>query len=160
MMSCREIAEVTHLLPNDRARVRVVRMEACQACEARGSCMSLGGQTEDFHVDVVNGVGARPGDRVSLSLPGATLLLASAFLYLIPAMTLFVGAALGGWLAREVAWPEDPCALVGLLIGLSLGLLIARAYDKASGRRADRWPRLEGVVTSMDERGTRHAEVG
>jgi sigma-E factor negative regulatory protein RseC len=144
--TCHEEGMVSALIPGDRARVTIERSEACHSCSAKGACQALGGQTKDLELVVDNAIGARPGDRVQLTLAESAVLKASATLYLLPALGL-VGGAGGGWaLAQRMAWSSDPASIAGAAIGLVLGLLMARLVGARLSRDRAFIPRLTAIT--------------
>ncbi len=99
-------------LEGDRAKVVLVRSDACGSCSAKNMCHPSSGQT--MEMAVLNSAGARPGDRVIVSLPPGELLKASATAYLLPAVAAVAGGAVG-WSRTGT----DPGAIVGSVIGLA-----------------------------------------
>lgn len=99
-------------LEGDRAKVVLVRSDACGACAAKDMCHPSSGET--MEMVVLNSAGAAPGDRVIVALPPGELLKASASAYLMPAVAAVVGGAIG-WSRTGT----DPGAIVGSVIGLA-----------------------------------------
>jgi len=144
--TCHEEGMVTSLIPGERAQVTIERGEACGSCAAQGACKALGGQTKDLVLTVENGIGARLGDRVQLTLAESAVLKASAVLYLLPALSL-VGGAAGGWaLAQRMAWSSDPTSIAGAAIGLVVGLLLAKLIGSRLSKDRTFTPRLTAIT--------------
>jgi len=137
---------VERLLPDGRAAVRVSRVEACQACESRSACVTLGGQVSDQILVLDNRVRASVGDRVRLHLSESSVITASMILYLLPAGTLLAGAAAGQLLAPTLGWSGDPAAVLGSVLGLALGLLVLRILNQKLGSRSRFVPRIVAIV--------------
>lgn len=101
------------------AYVETTGNPCCGQCKGQG-CGSSGGKPRQFKVE--NPISAAAGDRVILTLSGNILLQAVVLLYLIPLVGLIVGAATGIALTEA----GDAAAVVGGVLGLGLGLVLAR----------------------------------
>jgi sigma-E factor negative regulatory protein RseC len=145
--SCEEVAVVTAMRPGGQVEVKVRRAEACHSCAAKGACTTLAGNTGDLILVVDNPVGAAPGDQVTLTLDEASVIKASAVLYLVPALGL-VGGAVAGWLSFvSLGLARDPATALGALGGLGLGLMATRLLGNRMGRDDRYTPRLRSVVS-------------
>jgi sigma-E factor negative regulatory protein RseC len=97
---------------------------SCGACGGKGCGSSVFNRL--WHPDnpeyqVINAIGAQPGEAVVIGLPDGALLHATWAAYLVPLLALFLGAALGQVLGGE------PAAALGGLTGLLLaGLWLKR----------------------------------
>jgi sigma-E factor negative regulatory protein RseC len=98
------------------------RASACGNCSRADGCHSgligLGNGARRYRV--MNRIGARLGERVSLTVAEGTVLRASWFSYLMPALLAIAAATVGQSLA------DDPGAIVGTLFGLGGGLFFLR----------------------------------
>ncbi len=137
----------------DRVRVRVYRSGTCKHCtcvlstacspeevdQRRGVLGSLFRQSSVMEIEALNAVGAVPGDRVMLQLKSnASVVKASALLYLIPAVMFVLGVVLGGWWS-STRWglSGDAVILVQVAVGFSLMMLsfgFAALYAKLRER--------------------------
>ena len=99
-------------LEGSKAKVVMVRSDACGACAAKDMCHPSSGET--MEMVVLNSAEAKPGDRVIVSLPPGELLKASASAYLLPAVATVTGGAIG-WSRTGT----DPGAIAGSVIGLA-----------------------------------------
>lgn len=101
------------------------RAPACGSCKSADGCQTglMGLSDGPRRYRVANGIGARPGDRVSLSVAEGTVFRASLVSYLWPALLAIAGAAAGQWLAG------DGGALAGTLFGLILGFVLLRQSE-------------------------------
>ena len=93
-------------------------------------------------MEVDNPLGAQPGDRVWLSLPGTSILGATATLYALPAVSLVLGALAGTWAAPALGWSPDTSAMALSALGLVSGLGLARLVGRRLGARASYRPRM------------------
>ena len=99
-------------LEGEKAKVVLVRSDACGACAAKDMCHPSSGET--MEMVVLNSAEAKPGDRVIVSLPAGELLKASASAYLLPAVAAVTGGAIG-WSRTGT----DPGAIAGTVISLA-----------------------------------------
>lgn len=108
---------------NREAWVEVAgRAPACGSCPTRDGCeqglLGLAAPPRRYRVD--NAIGARVGDRVSLSVADGALWRASLASYVLPVLLVVAGAAGGE------ATGGDPWAVAGALAGAGVGLLLLR----------------------------------
>jgi sigma-E factor negative regulatory protein RseC len=94
------------------------REPECESCKARSSCEALGGSGSNVEVTARNTAGAQVGDSVTISVPSASLLKASFFIYMVPILALIGGTLSGYLLAKIFSLNEN--ILVGILAGLAL----------------------------------------
>ena len=119
----KETAMVISTTPK-RAKVAIVRSEACGNCPAKSMCSAASG---DINVlEVRNPVEARPGEKVIIELPPEALVRATALLYLLPAAAMVFGAATG-WLQTGTD--------LGSMFGALTGLAATSLYLFWHGRR-------------------------
>ncbi len=122
----------------DRVRVRVYRSGTCENCtcvlstacspeevdQRRGVLGSLFRQSSVIEIEALNEVGAAPGDRVELQLKSnASVVKASALLYLIPAIMFVVGVVLGGWWS-STRWGFVGDAVILAQVAFGFGLMM------------------------------------
>ena len=108
----------------NRARITLVRSEACGACSAKHICHPTSSKT--MEMEVLNSAGAQAGDKVIISLPPEELLKASFSVYLMPAVAAVAGAAIG--------WSRSGTD-TGAIIGCAIGLALASAWLFTLGRK-------------------------
>ncbi len=119
----KESAMVMSVSPG-KARVSLVRSEACGDCAAKSMCHSSPGGT--MVMEVRNPIQARPGEKVVITLPPKELVKASAMVYLLPATAMVAGATVG-WLKTGTD--------MGAMIGTLGGILVSSLYLFLHGRR-------------------------
>ncbi len=142
--SCEEKAVVTGLAPDGRAIVEVRRAEACHSCVNKGACTTLGGQTKDLTLLVENKIGARAGDQVILTMDEASVIKASAVIYLLPALGLIAGALVG-----SKVFLSEMASVVGCAIGLCVGLLFTKLISTGMAKKSKYMPRLTAIIGSV-----------
>lgn len=108
---------------------------SCGACGGKGCGSSVFNRL--WHPDspefqVVNAIDASPGEAVVVGLPEGALLQASTAAYVVPLLTLLLGAGLGQMLGGKES--GELAAALGGLIGLLLaGLWLKRRRPGQAG---------------------------
>ncbi len=105
-----------------RALVEVKRSALCEGCHAKGSC-TLGDNHGLRLVWTDNPVSAKEGDTVILGIEDLRVIKGSFIFYIVPVFSLFLGAAVG----KFVAGVEAVKTAVEGLAGAVLSGLIADA---------------------------------
>ena len=119
----KEAATVVSTSAN-KAKVAIVRSEACGNCPAKSMCSTASG---DINVlEVRNPVDARPGQKVIIELQPEALIKATAMVYLVPATAMVTGATVG-WLQAGTD--------LGSMFGALAGLAAASCFLFWHGRR-------------------------
>ncbi len=106
-----------------RAKVAMVRSDACGECAAKDMCHSTSENTMEMEVD--NPAGAHPGDRVIISLSARDLLKATTMIYMFPAFVMVAGASVG-WFKTGT----DIGAMAGAAIGFTVSFLFLFFYSR------------------------------
>lgn len=122
-------AIVIHVQGED-ASVQPLSTGGCGNCDKEGGCGSgtlskLFCSSKPRHFTVRNEARAKVGDEVQVSLPDGVLLRGAVKMYVFPLILLLLGGFSGVSLANEAA-ARDAYAIAGAIIGLSLGLVLAR----------------------------------
>jgi len=135
---------VVKSITDDGAWVETLRQSTCQSCKARAGCgqrmLSELGQETALVFAVYTS--AKPpllsvGQEVSIGIPREVVALGSLSLYLIPVISLLLGAALFDYVTQSDVW-----SAIGALIGLSAsGLLL---FKLAKKHRCD--PKITPVI--------------
>jgi len=119
------------------AWVQTARQSSCGGCASRSGCGTgaLAGVfgARAHEVEALNPVGAQPGDKVIIGIAESVLVGGSALLYLLPLLSLLVGALLGDSLVPLLApnTGELP-ALFGGLVGMLAGFAVLRWHARRS----------------------------
>ena len=118
--------------PSDSvATLEIERKTACGLCgQTRGCGNSIWGklfghQTTAFKAQ--NRINAKVGQSVVVGINEKALLKSALLLYILPLVTLFVGALLASYW-----WQSDGIAMLGAAIGLALGLLWVKGHTMSS----------------------------
>lgn len=118
-----------------RATIRVEVPPACTSCGSRGSCAS--GSAASTLVELPVSAGVRVGESVTLGLAEGSLARGALLAYLLPAVTMLLGAV-------SLAGSGDLAAMGGAMAGLGLGLIGLRVL----GRRMVRHGESAVIVTT------------
>lgn len=92
------------------AWIKTKRSDACDHCSSKDSCKTLGGGGE-MAVEVINRVGAKPGDHVVVNFKTSSLLKATFLIYVLPILCLMAGAGIGVKLSETVLLSMDRSVL-------------------------------------------------
>ncbi len=120
-----------------RAKIAIVRSEACGDCAAKSMCNPASGNLNVMEVG--NPLEARPGEKVIISLPSKELLKATAIAYLMPAAAMVAGATLG-WLKTNT----DPGAIIGAFTGFAVSFLFLFGHSRR--KKTDHGPTISEVL--------------
>ena len=113
------------------ATLEIERKTACGLCgQTRGCGNSIWGklfghQTSAFKAQ--NRINAKVGDSVIVGINEKALLKSALLLYILPLVTLFVGAILASQL-----WQTDASTMLGAVVGLVLGLLWVKGHTMSN----------------------------
>lgn len=143
--TCHEMGRVVGENRIGHVIVQIRRAEACHNCEAKGVCQAFGGKTEDVNLTIPNTLDAHTGDEVVLALPEASVIKASAALYLLPTIGIVLGALVGGWEISSTHLDTDTTTLLGALTGLIIGGIGSRLFGKKMARDPQYQPTLVKV---------------
>jgi positive regulator of sigma E activity len=90
-------------------------------------------------MEVANPMGAKPGERVIITLPPEALLKATTLAYLFPATLMVVGATVG-WSLKGT----DMGALLGALTGLAVSSLYIYIHGRM--KKAPQGPAISKIL--------------
>lgn len=117
-----------------KALVLTDRKAQCGHCTARGFCEMLGGGKEMLS-EALNPVGAKAEDVVKIGIPAGTVTKASMVVYMIPAIGLVGGAALGYSIGKLFSLHSDMSTLIGSLAGLGISMIFVRLLSNVLSKR-------------------------
>ena len=131
---------VVRVVEGERAEVVIgpVPGDSCQSC---GSCSELPvGRV--LEVDRIEGLA--PGRKVLVETVERSELIPALVVFLLPVLSLLLGAGVGGFIARGLGWELGSSVLpqsIGALLFLAIAIWIIRSYDRGYTRRQRR-PRI------------------
>ena len=130
----------------EKALVVTDRQSMCGQCVAKSYCQMLGGGKEMI-AEALNPIGAKSGDTVRIGIPAGTVAKASFVVYMIPAIGLVGGAALGYVTGTSSGVDYNLATLVGCLAGLGISLIVVRLLSNTLGGRRSYRPEIIKIVT-------------
>lgn len=102
-----------------------------------------------MEVEVVNPVGAKPGDRIVLHLETSSLLKAAFLMYVFPVVCMLAGAALGHWFSlRNQVNPSLGSAGAGFL-SLVLAFMLVKLRGDRMARKDGYKPRIVRILRPL-----------
>lgn len=123
---------------NGRTFVRASQSGGCSRCQG-GECGSARLSrlfcSKPRQFEVINAIGARPGEEVVVSIPDGALLRSIALVYLLPLGLIIASALAGNWIEEETG------AIAGALAGMVAGFVLAR---RMAAKAAHQLPCISG----------------
>ena len=123
----------------------------CGHCDSEKGCGKASqlfcSQPRRFRVH--NGINARIGEEVQVSVADGVLLHSAAIMYILPLVLLLLGGSLGSYWADD-AGSRDGYAAIGALLGLAVGCALARLFTL----RRHTLSAIQPVIARCD--GTHH----
>ena len=109
--------------------------DACNNCESAQFCHSLA-DCSRIESRVINRASAGVGDRVIISLDSSSVYKSAMILYILPTLSLFIGAVGGSGFHKYLGFGETGAAIVfgfgGLIFGFTIAFLISRRQTVVS----------------------------
>lgn len=108
-----------------------VSASLCGGCAQEGACNLLAGKPEKSIIQAINRAQAGVGDSVSVELSASARTKSACLLYVVPSISLVVGAAVGQQMLAGVGSLDPVLAgLLGGLIFLVLGMIPAMVVSR------------------------------
>jgi sigma-E factor negative regulatory protein RseC len=132
------------------ATLEIERKTACGLCGQTRGCGNsiwgklLGHQTTAFKAQ--NRINAKVGDSVIVGINEKALLKSALLLYILPLVTLFIGAILASQL-----WHSDGSTMLGAVAGLVLGLLWIKGHTMSNRYFSLQQPVILRLVSNENE---------
>jgi len=121
--------QVKHVSNDGWAMVVTERGDACSNCESAQFCHSLA-DCSRMETQVINRANARVGDYVIISLNSSSVFKSAMILYILPTLSLFLGAIVGSEFHHYLSIGETGAAILfslgGLIIGFAIAVLISK----------------------------------
>jgi sigma-E factor negative regulatory protein RseC len=144
------------------AMVVTEKGDACNNCESAQFCHSLA-DCSRMETRVLNWANARVGDRVTISLSSSSVFKSAMILYILPTLSLILGAIIGSGLHNYLGIDETGAAILFGFAGLILGFTIAGLISKRQTAGTKLTPVItriikptEGFHMSQIQAGLRH----
>lgn len=113
------------------ARVKIKRTSSCATCSCAGMCSPFG--KDWMIIEAINLPGAREGQNVIVTYEMENELKASFILYIVPLISLILGAIMGAWL--DPLQNQDLSSVIGGFGLLALTYLTIRSYSQKKYRQ-------------------------
>ncbi len=101
------------------AQIRLEANAGCAGCGSRQTCAS--GDAAPLLIELAVPGKVQAGAHVTIAMPAASLTLAALLGYLLPPVALLIGA-----IVANLAFGSDLAAVLGAVLGLFAGVLVAR----------------------------------
>ncbi len=131
----------------DTATVKTVRSESCESCAQKESCNTGGGKNE-MQVKVKNGLGARIGDTVIISIKTTSLLKAAFLLYIFPILFMILGAVIGKKLAVSFTLDESLTSMLSGALFFCISFFLIRVKGKKMAFKEEYKPTILRIKKS------------
>lgn len=132
------------------ATISSSRRGICEGCSEKSSCSfdNALGKSVPETVTAINPIQATPGDRVEFDLEGHKELKNSLIVWVIPLLTLVLGAVLGAQNHFAIDVSVDTGTLIGSAFGLLLGFSGVAGYERFLADREKNLPVLIKIIRS------------
>lgn len=104
--------------------VGITAPAACGQCSSSSRCHG----THDKRISLPLSPGLTPGEEITLAIEDRQLHVSALLTYLMPTLTLLLGAGLA-----EAVWPGNTASFLGAAAGLAAGLLALPLTSRALG---------------------------
>jgi len=141
----RKTGYVSSVTPDGWAMVVTEKGDACANCESAQFCHSLA-DCSRMETRVLNRARAEVGDRVSISLSSGSVFKSAVILYIMPTLSLFLGAIIGSGLHNYIGIGETGAAILFGFVGLVLGFTIAGLISKRQTADSKLTPVIAGII--------------
>ena len=127
------------------AMVVTERDDACSNCESAQFCHSLA-DCSRMESRVLNRANAKVGDRVIISLSSNSVFKSAVILYILPTVSLLLGAIGGSGLHKQLGIGETGAAILFGFAGLILGFTIAGLISKRQTANSKLIPVITRII--------------
>lgn len=145
-----KIGRVSSVTTNGWAMVVTEKGDACSNCESAQFCHSLT-DCSSMETRVLNRAKAQVGDRVSISLSSRSVFKSALILYIMPTLSLILGAFIGSGLHIYIGIGETASAIVFGFAGLILGFTIAGWISKRQTGCSKLIPVISAVIQPAEK---------
>ena len=132
------------------AMVVTEKGDACSNCESAQFCHSLA-DCSSMETRVLNRAKAKVGDRVSISLSSRSVFKSALILYILPILSLFLGAIIGSGLHNHIGIGDTASAIVFGFTGLILGFATASWISKRQTADSKLTPVISAVIQPAEK---------
>lgn len=115
------------------ARIQAGKHSDCKNC---GACPG----NDTAIIMAKNEIGAVPGQRVVFEMDEANSLKGAFIIFILPLISILIGAVLGGYAAHELGYPLVPCRAVGGVAAFALAAAFIKLFDRSVGKKQKSMP--------------------
>ena len=135
------------------------KLDACADCVSARNCPS-DCKSAKMVTKVKDDIGAQVGDTVSIYISRSSMLKSAALLYLVPVMSLLIGAGTGSALAPKLGLGNTSAALLIGLAGLCFGYFLVKAFSMRLSTESGFFPKIDRILErSVDSDTTRSTPI-
>ena len=133
--------------------------DACSNCESAHFCHALA-DCSRIETWVLNRANAGVGDRVIISLSSISVFKSALILYILPTVSLILGAVGGAGLNEQLGIGETGAAILFGFIGLILGSAIAGLISKRQTAGSKLTPVITRIIKPTKQFGLTRIAAG
>ncbi|NMM61342.1 SoxR reducing system RseC family protein [Clostridium sp. P21] len=122
------------------AKVKANRHGDCKNC---GACPG----DKAMVVDAINTIGAKPGQHVSFEIKEVNMLKAAFVVYILPLVSVFIGAVIGGFIAEKSGHGSVPFQVVGGILAFIVSIIYIKFFDKAANKDENMKPIITRILS-------------
>ncbi|AKA70098.1 SoxR reducing system RseC family protein [Clostridium scatologenes] len=127
-------------IEGNMAKIKANRHGDCSNC---GACPG----DKAMVVDAINTIGAKPGQHVSFEIKEVNMLKAAFVVYILPLISIFIGAVIGGFVAKKIAQDTIVCQVIGGIITFILSIIYIKFFDKAANKDEKMKPIITRILS-------------
>ena len=128
------------------AWVKCTKSAACESCKAKGFCDTMGGPDDDVEVEVINAVGAKINDRVTISFETSSLLKVSFLVYMVPVLFLILGVVIGDKIALIFNYDRSIFSIVAGFLFLVAAFFFVKAKGNKMSKKDEYKPKIITIL--------------
>ena len=114
---------------SDTAWVKTIRSSACESCNSKDSCHTMGGGNE-MEVEVMNPAKAKVGENVVIAFETGSLFKLSFLIYVFPIISMIAGAVTGEKLAPAYQMDSSILSVITAFLFFTFAFLIIKLAEK------------------------------
>ena len=134
------IKEIRH----KKAFIRIQSNSACDHCESRGACHLI--SDKEMMIEVPNDLDAQVGDLVDVSLPTQSFIKISLLVYLLPVVSLIIGAYTGEILAPSFHVQPTIASIIGGGFAVGITIYVLKKIDRVVKMKDTYQPRMTRII--------------
>lgn len=121
------------------AKIQAGKHSDCKNC---GACPG----NDTAFIVAKNVIGAAPGQRVVFEMDETNSLKGAFIIFILPLISIFFGAVLGGYLGNLIGFPSVPARIIGGLIAAAAVAAFIKIFDHYVGKREKSLPVIVKIL--------------